>query len=84
LTDLVETTIDFELLERHEYVIKFTFDPDLADIQAQKNELVEKLAPEYSRVCNILGQDSNSKKLKLEKSNIYSYHFRISRLVLLC
>lgn len=74
--DMVETTLDLDELERHNYVIKPEFDPSLEEIRAKVDRVRRKLAKEHGEVKSDLGLDD---KVKLEDTQLYGYCFRVTR-----
>ncbi|EMR08358.1 hypothetical protein PNEG_03198 [Pneumocystis murina B123] len=76
--ELVETTIDFEAMNNHEWVVKSEFDESLCRFSDELNELKNKIQEEYIRVSEDLEQDT-LKKLKLEQSEIYGWCLRLTR-----
>ncbi|KAI9307805.1 putative DNA mismatch repair protein MSH2 [Cunninghamella echinulata] len=78
LEELVESTIDLEAIENHEYRIKADFDENLQKIQQEINETVEMMNSEHIRVGSKLKLDTE-KKLKMEKHSTYGYCFRVGR-----
>ncbi|KAG5518088.1 hypothetical protein PMAC_003274 [Pneumocystis sp. 'macacae'] len=67
---LIETTIDFEAMNNHEWIIKSEFDETLTRLLNELNELRDKIHQEHIRVGDELQQDT-VKKLKLEQSEIH-------------
>ncbi|KAJ3416618.1 MutS-like protein [Chytridiales sp. JEL 0842] len=78
MRDMVETTIDIEAAENHEYIIKADFDPELQETKKSKERLERQLAPEASKVADDLNVELD-KKLKLENSPIYGWHLRLTK-----
>lgn len=78
-TEMVEGMLDFPALDRHEYIVRADFDPVLEEISREKESLLEQIEPEFERVAGLLGLEAG-KKVKLEKSPVHGYAFRISRL----
>lgn len=76
LVDMVETTLDLDELERHNYVIKPEFDPSLEEIRAKVDGVRRKLAKEHNEVKSDLGLDD---KVKLEDTQLYGHCFRVTR-----
>ncbi|CAO3701148.1 unnamed protein product [Rhizopus stolonifer] len=74
--ELVETTIDLDALENHEYVIKAQFNDELEDLRAQINEIDEQMSEEYRSVGSTLNLELD-KKLKFEKHSLYGHCLRI-------
>ncbi|KAL2919102.1 MSH2 protein [Polyrhizophydium stewartii] len=78
LQELVETTVDLEAVENHEYLIKADFHEELQDTRARMNEVLAALQPEAERVAVSLGVEFE-KRLKFERNSQYGHHLRLSR-----
>ncbi|KAJ1673298.1 MSH2 protein, partial [Spiromyces aspiralis] len=78
LQDLVETTIDLELVDRHEYVIKPEFDSSLRELMNGMEAAMKEMIDEQTRVADALGLEVD-KKLKLEKNGVFGYCLRLTR-----
>jgi DNA mismatch repair protein MSH2 len=78
LQDLVETTVDLEALDRHEFLIKPDFDPNLGDLREQIDSIRKQIVQEHVRVGKDLDMDTE-KKLKLEDHTVHGYCFRLTR-----
>ncbi|XP_048577460.1 DNA mismatch repair protein Msh2 isoform X2 [Nematostella vectensis] len=76
--DLVETTIDLEQVENHEYLIKATFDEGLQECREHMDEILEKFPVELNKAGRDLSLEP-SKTIKLESNNQLGYFFRITR-----
>ncbi|KAG1474698.1 hypothetical protein G6F56_000187 [Rhizopus delemar] len=74
--ELVETTIDLDALENHEYIIKAQFNDELEDLRAQINKIDEQMSEEYRSVGSTLNLELD-KKLKFEKHSLYGHCLRI-------
>ncbi|ORX58397.1 DNA mismatch repair protein [Piromyces finnis] len=77
-SELVESTIDLEATEDHEYLIKAEFDEDLLKLREEMKSLLVEINEESEKAADDLGLELN-KKLKLENNSMYGYHFRIPR-----
>lgn len=77
--ELIESTVDFAALNRHEYVVRATFDPALMAINEQKDRVLDQIENEFERAVHLLRLEKG-KKIKLERNPTYGYFFRISRL----
>jgi DNA mismatch repair protein MSH2 len=75
---MVQNTVDFEALARHEYLIKAEFAPALMQIHSKRSSLHQKIEQQYLLTAQNLGLEAG-KKIKLEKSPQYSFHMRIGR-----
>ncbi|KAI8922577.1 muts domain V-domain-containing protein [Powellomyces hirtus] len=78
LEELVETTIDLNAVERHDFRIKADFDQSLQEVRALMDTTYEQLEPEAIRVADALDIEYE-KKLKFEKNSQYGYIMRLSR-----
>ncbi|RKP22148.1 DNA mismatch repair protein Msh2 [Rozella allomycis CSF55] len=76
--ELIEQTVDLEKADRHEYVLKSTFDDELNEIQEEINSLELQMEPELENASKDLHLEIY-KKIKLEFNPIYGHFFRISR-----
>lgn len=77
--ELIESTVDFEALNRHEYIVRADFDATLTGIHQHKESILDQIDREFDRVARVLGLEKG-KKVKLEKNSTYGYFCRISRL----
>lgn len=77
-SELVESTIDLEATDDHEYLIKADFDSNLASLRKRMQDIVEEVKYEAERVSMDIGLELN-KKLKLEKNSMYGFYLRIPR-----
>ena len=78
-SELVEATVDLKATQRHEYIIKATFDDELAVLQSKKEKIyTAEILPVFNDACKNLRLEAH-KKVKLEHSDIYGYYIRISR-----
>ena len=78
LRELVESTIDLDALENHEFLVKADFDEELAEIKSKMDEVQKEIEPEARRVAHDLDMELH-KRLKLEHSYIYGHYLRLSR-----
>jgi DNA mismatch repair protein MSH2 len=75
---MVRECVDFEALERHEYLIKACFDGDLTALAQEKEERTVELDRIRQKTERVL---SGIKSFKLEFSSQYGYCFKVSRKV---
>jgi DNA mismatch repair protein MSH2 len=78
LQEMVETTVDLDALDRHEYIIKPDFDDGLRTIRKKLDQLRKDMAAEHRRAGNDLGQELD-KKLYLENHRVHGWCFRLTR-----
>lgn len=78
LQEMVETTVDLEALDNHEFIIKPEFDDDLRSISKRLEKIRKSMQVEHTRVGNDLDQDID-KKLFLENHKTHGWCFRLTR-----
>lgn len=78
LQELVETTVDLQALDNHEFIIKADFDDRLREIRTRLEELRESVNEEHLNTGDDLGMDPE-KKLKLENHHIFGWCMRVTR-----
>lgn len=78
LQEMVETTVDLEALDNHEFIIKPEFDDDLRSISKRLEKIRKTMQVEHSRVGDDLDQDID-KKLFLENHKVHGWCFRLTR-----
>ena len=74
LVTMMETTIDLEAVQRHEYNIAAEFSPELKELAAEKDEVRHKI----DLLLQKAKQDFDV-EVKLNHSGPAGYHFRVSR-----
>ncbi|PGH21568.1 DNA mismatch repair protein msh-2 [Polytolypa hystricis UAMH7299] len=78
LAEMVETTVDLDALDNHEFIIKPEFDDSLRIIKKKLDKLKSDMDSEHRRVGKDLGQDTD-KKLFLESHRVHGWCFRLTR-----
>lgn len=78
LQEMVETTVDIEALDRHEYKILPAFDESLRIIGKKLAKLDKDMKTEHANVGEDLDQDI-TKKLFLENHRVHGWIFRLTR-----
>lgn len=78
LQEMVETTVDLDALDNHEFIIKPEFDDSLRVIRKKLDKLKEEMAREHQKAGKDLGQDID-KKLFLENHRVHGWCFRLTR-----
>jgi DNA mismatch repair protein MSH2 len=78
--ELVETTIDLEALDNHEYIIKHEFDDNLRVIKTQLESTRAQMQAEHRKVGRDLSLDTE-KKLLMENTKVNGWCFRVTRAV---
>lgn len=78
LQEMVETTVDLEALDNHEFIIKPEFDDTLRVIRKKLDKLRYDIDKEHRRAGDDLGMDTE-KKLLLENHRVHGWCFRLTR-----
>ncbi|KAH9874257.1 MutS-like protein [Plenodomus lingam] len=78
LQNMVETTVDLEALDNHEFIIKPEYDEALKTIRKRLDRLKRDMESEHMNVGNDLDQDTE-KKLFLENHKQHGWCFRLTR-----
>ena len=83
LQEMVETTIDLDAMDRHEFIIKSEFDESLRIISKRLAKLKADMEKEYERVGDDLDQETG-KKLFMENHRVHGWCFRLTRTEAAC
>ncbi|KAF1357122.1 muts domain V-domain-containing protein [Delphinella strobiligena] len=78
LQEMVETTVDLDAIDNHEFIIKSAFDNGLRIIRKKLDTLRYAMDKEHGRVGDDLNLDTE-KKLFLENHKIHGWCFRVTR-----
>ncbi|KAF2260798.1 DNA mismatch repair protein-like protein msh-2 [Lojkania enalia] len=78
LQEMVETTVDLDALDNHEFIIKPEFDESLRTIRKRLDKLRQEMDREHYNVGRDLNQDTE-KKLFLENHRVHGWCFRLTR-----
>ncbi|RDW86451.1 mismatch repair ATPase MSH2 [Aspergillus mulundensis] len=78
LEEMVETTVDLDALENHEFIIKPEFDDSLRIIRKKLDKLRQDMYQEHKAVSKDLDQEMD-KKLFLENHRMHGWCFRLTR-----
>ncbi|KAL4810371.1 muts domain V-domain-containing protein [Aspergillus unguis] len=78
LEEMVETTVDLDALENHEFIIKPEFDDSLRIIRKKLDKLRHDMYVEHKAVARDLDQEMD-KKLFLENHRVHGWCFRLTR-----
>ncbi|KAB8230039.1 muts domain V-domain-containing protein [Aspergillus alliaceus] len=78
LEEMVETTVDLDALENHEFIIKPEFDESLRIIRKKLDKIRHDMGVEHRRVGRDLDQEMD-KKLFLENHRVHGWCFRLTR-----
>ncbi|XP_063233573.1 DNA mismatch repair protein Msh2 [Bacillus rossius redtenbacheri] len=75
--DMVESTLDLELVDRGEFLVKASFDEDLQEMRSNMDSLEERIRQQHVRVAAELAMEPG-KTLKLESSSQLGYFLRVT------
>jgi len=78
LQEMVETTVDLDALDHHEFIIKPEFDESLRIIRKKLEKLKYDMNVEHTKAGKDLNQDTE-KKLFLENHRVHGWCFRLTR-----
>jgi DNA mismatch repair protein MSH2 len=78
LREMVETTVDVDAAQHHEYVIKPEFDEGLRIIRKKLDKLRHEMDQEHRAASQDLGQEMD-KKLFLENHKVHGWCMRLTR-----
>jgi DNA mismatch repair protein MSH2 len=78
LQEMVETTVDLDAMDNHEYVIKPEFDDGLRIIRKKLDKAKHELDQEHKAAGRDLGQEID-KKLFLENHKVHGWCMRLTR-----
>lgn len=78
LAEMVETTVDLDALDRHEFIIKPEFDDSLRTIRKKLEKITRDMDQEHRRAGQDLDQEVD-KKLFLENHRTHGWCFRLTR-----
>ena len=78
LQEMVETTVDLDALDHHEFIFKPEFDESLRIIRKKLEKLKYEMDVEHRKVAKELDQDIE-KKLFLENHKTHGWCFRLTR-----
>lgn len=78
LQEMVETTVDLDALDRHEFIIKPEFDDSLRIIRKKLDKIKYDMEKEHQAVGRNLDQDTE-KKLFLENHKVHGWCMRLTR-----
>jgi DNA mismatch repair protein MSH2 len=78
LADLVETTVDLEAMDNHEFIIKPEFDDSLRVLRTKLTKVQSEMNTEFRMAADDLSQERD-KKIFLENHRVHGWCMRLTR-----
>ncbi|KAI0194294.1 muts domain V-domain-containing protein [Xylaria flabelliformis] len=78
LAEMVETTVDLDALDNHEFIIKPEFDDSLRIVRKKLDKLRSDMDKEFRNAADNLNQEEN-KKIFLENHKVHGWCMRLTR-----
>ncbi|KAF4126007.1 DNA mismatch repair protein MSH2 [Geosmithia morbida] len=79
LQDMVEQTVDLDALDRHEYIIKSEYDPNLRVIRKKLDQLNRDIRAEFHAAARDLGQEPDKKIFLDMNHKVHGVCMRLTR-----
>ena len=78
MQEMVETTMDLDAIDGHEYIIKADFDVHLQASRKKLDKIRQDMEREYTQAARDLGQEKD-KKIFLENHRMHGWCMRLTR-----